>query len=177
MARRQAVKGWIENYTQTILLNMRAGSRRAHAAAWRQAVEAWLLEHDFFEVLQPKSVTPFSMQMISNDGWPHNSSYEIQLKTAVERAECFPPNQEKKICGMKTTEINMLQIILVVSLLCAGCSTAKTNTFTYQNPIASKAIPAIRDPQIIPHEGAYYLIGTAPPFWGPKTVTALPPES
>ena len=44
----------------------------------------------------------------------------------------------------------------------------RPHSFTYQNPIASKAIPAIRDPQIIPHGGVYYLIGSAPPFWGPK---------
>jgi beta-xylosidase len=39
-------------------------------------------------------------------------------------------------------------------------------SFTWHNPILSKDIPAIRDPQIIPFEGAYYLIGTSPPFWG-----------
>jgi hypothetical protein len=59
MNRRKEVKSWIENYTRTILINMRAGSRRAHDAAWRQAVEAWLLEHGFLEVLQPKRCYPF----------------------------------------------------------------------------------------------------------------------
>ena len=44
----------------------------------------------------------------------------------------------------------------------------RPHSFTYQNPIASKDIPAIRDPQIIAHAGAYYLIGSAPPFWGPQ---------
>ena len=56
--RRKEVKSWIENYTRTILLNVRAGSRRAHDAAWRQAVEAWLLENGFLEVLQPKKCYP-----------------------------------------------------------------------------------------------------------------------
>ena len=32
--------------------------RRAHDAAWRQAVETWPLEHDFLNVLQPKECSP-----------------------------------------------------------------------------------------------------------------------
>jgi hypothetical protein len=65
LERRKEVKDWIQNYTKTILINMRAGSRRAHEAAWRQAVETWLLEHGFLEVLQPKNVLPHSGQ-----AWP-----------------------------------------------------------------------------------------------------------
>ena len=42
------------------------------------------------------------------------------------------------------------------------------HSFTYLNPITSPDIPAIRDPQIIPFAGAYYLIGSSPPFWGKK---------
>lgn len=58
LERRQEVKSWIEECTQTILNNMRVDSRRAHDAAWRQAAERWLLEHDFLEVLQPKKCYP-----------------------------------------------------------------------------------------------------------------------
>ena len=58
MARRQAIKSWIEQTTRLILTNVENGNRRAHDAAWRQAVEMWLLEHDFLEVLQRKKCYP-----------------------------------------------------------------------------------------------------------------------
>jgi transposase InsO family protein len=56
--RRQAVKDWIERTTRHILTNVADGSRRAHDAAWRQAVEMWLLEHGFLEVRQRKKCYP-----------------------------------------------------------------------------------------------------------------------
>ncbi len=37
--------------------------------------------------------------------------------------------------------------------------------FSYQNPIYHPAIEAIRDCQILPYGGRYYLTGTCPPFW------------
>jgi xylan 1,4-beta-xylosidase len=41
-------------------------------------------------------------------------------------------------------------------------------SFSYHNPITSPDIPAIRDPQILPYEGIYYLIGSSSPFWGSR---------
>ena len=58
MERRKEIKSWIEDCTQTIVINMRDGSQHAYDAAWRQAVEVWLLEHGFLEVLQPKKCYP-----------------------------------------------------------------------------------------------------------------------
>lgn len=41
--------------------------------------------------------------------------------------------------------------------------------FTYKNPIYSEASDSIRDCQIIPDGGRYYLTGTCPPYWkGPN---------
>ena len=51
----------------------------------------------------------------------------------------------------------------------------KQGSFTYHNPIFSEDIPAIRDPQIIPHKGVYYLVGSSPPFWGKRNGDDLSP--
>lgn len=57
-ARRQDVKSWSERSTRHILTIMQDDSRHAHDAAWRQAGELRLLEHDFQEVLQPIKCYP-----------------------------------------------------------------------------------------------------------------------
>ncbi len=66
--------------------------------------------------------------------------------------------------------INTLLLLLIVGQALSSLANGKKKykSFTYKNPIISKDIPAIRDPQIIPYEGAYFLIGSAPPFWGSK---------
>lgn len=70
-----------------------------------------------------------------------------------------------------------LLIFLVINQLTTifAFSQLSKRAFTYQNPIISKDIPAIRDPQIIPYEGGYYLIGSAPPFWGSRNGDDLSP--
>ena len=71
--------------------------------------------------------------------------------------------------------INTLLFLLIVGQAMSSLSNGKNKnkSFTYKNPIISKDIPAIRDPQIIPYDGAYFLIGSSPPFWGSKMETTL----
>lgn len=57
---RKEIKYWIENRTETILGQMKSVGQYAHDAAWRQAVETWLLDNRFIEVVQPKLCYPNS---------------------------------------------------------------------------------------------------------------------
>jgi len=47
-----------KNTVPPILIIVRDGCRRAHDAAWRQAVEERLLDLHIIEVVQPKPVLP-----------------------------------------------------------------------------------------------------------------------
>jgi transposase InsO family protein len=58
--RRKEVKRWIQDRAQTIVDRMPARARHAHDAAWRQAVEDWLLDNRLITVVQPKEVSPLS---------------------------------------------------------------------------------------------------------------------
>jgi len=56
--RRKEIKDSITNRTQTIVGYMQTVTRRVYDAAWRQAVEEWLLGFHIIEVVQPKPVLP-----------------------------------------------------------------------------------------------------------------------
>jgi len=57
---RKEVKLWIDDCTETILGRMKAVGQRAHDAARRQAIEAWMLDRHIIERVQPKNVLPQS---------------------------------------------------------------------------------------------------------------------
>ena len=56
---RKEIKDSIAHRTQTIVGSMQTVSRRVYDAAWRQAVEEWLLDLHIIEVVQPKPVLPY----------------------------------------------------------------------------------------------------------------------
>ena len=56
--RRREVKRWIQDRTQATVERMQAVGRHAHDAAWRQAIENWLLDNRLIDVVQPKRVSP-----------------------------------------------------------------------------------------------------------------------
>ena len=56
LTRRKEIKDSITHRTQTIVGHMQTVPRRVYDAAWRQAVEAWLLDFHIIEVVQPKPV-------------------------------------------------------------------------------------------------------------------------
>lgn len=58
LSRRKEVKGLIQDQARTIVELMPKDSRRAHDAAWRQAVETWMLHNDLMKVVQPGKVSP-----------------------------------------------------------------------------------------------------------------------
>ncbi len=55
---RKEVKHWIDNHTETILGCMKTVDKRAHDAARRQAIEAWMLDEHIIEHVQPANVLP-----------------------------------------------------------------------------------------------------------------------
>jgi len=56
--RRKEVKRWIQEQAQSIVDHMSKGGRHAHDAAWRQAIETWMLDNCLIEVVQPKRLSP-----------------------------------------------------------------------------------------------------------------------
>jgi len=56
--RRKEIKDSIAHRTQNIVGYMQTVTRRVYDAAWRQAVEEWLLDFHIIEVVQPKPVLP-----------------------------------------------------------------------------------------------------------------------
>ena len=56
--RRKEVKRWIQDQAQSTVDHMPKRGRHAHDAAWRQAVENWMLDNGLIEVVQPKRVSP-----------------------------------------------------------------------------------------------------------------------
>lgn len=59
-SRRKEVKEWIEARTETIIATSSGRKRRAHDAARRQAVVAWMREEHLIELVPPKKVLPQS---------------------------------------------------------------------------------------------------------------------
>ena len=58
MERRKEVKHWIQDRAQSIVDHMSKVGRHAHDAAWRQAIENWMLDNGLIEVVQPKILSP-----------------------------------------------------------------------------------------------------------------------
>ena len=56
--RRKEVKRWIQDQAQSIVDHMPKAGRLAHDAAWRQAIENWMLDNGLIEVLQPNRLSP-----------------------------------------------------------------------------------------------------------------------
>jgi hypothetical protein len=56
--RRKEAKRWIQDQAQSIVDHMSNRGRHAHDAAWRQAVETWMLDNGLIEVVQPKKLSP-----------------------------------------------------------------------------------------------------------------------
>lgn len=56
--RRKEVKGLIQDQARTIVEHMPKDSQRAHDAAWRQAIERWMLDNDLMKVVHPAKVSP-----------------------------------------------------------------------------------------------------------------------
>jgi hypothetical protein len=67
----QAVKSWIEQNARPILANVADGRRRAHDAAWHQAVECGCWSMNYWKSSSGNIVTRFSTKKLSNDGWQH----------------------------------------------------------------------------------------------------------
>ena len=58
LERRKEVKDWITDQAATILAHIPRGKRRIADAAWRQALETWLLDHGFMKLVQPRQMSP-----------------------------------------------------------------------------------------------------------------------
>ena len=58
LKRRKEVKNWIQDQVRTIVNQMPDDKRRAHDAAWRQAVETWMLDNGLMKVVQPRIMSP-----------------------------------------------------------------------------------------------------------------------
>jgi transposase InsO family protein len=58
LTRRKEIKDSLIQRTESIVAVMKADTRRAHDAAWRQAVEEWLLACHIIAVAQPRPVLP-----------------------------------------------------------------------------------------------------------------------
>lgn len=58
LKRRKEVKCWIQDQAQSMVDHMSKGGRHAYDAAWRQAIESWMLDNGLIEVVQPKRLSP-----------------------------------------------------------------------------------------------------------------------
>src|SRR4051794_39655478 len=55
---RHATFQWIKNQSNATLQNMKRADRRLVRAAWRGAVQAWLLRHDLITLTRNQQVLP-----------------------------------------------------------------------------------------------------------------------
>ena len=58
LKRRKEVKDWIQDQVRNIVNQMPDDKRRAHDAAWRQAIETWMLDNGLMKVVQPRIMSP-----------------------------------------------------------------------------------------------------------------------
>lgn len=58
LQRRKEVKRWIQDQAQSIVDRMSKVGRHAHDAAWRQAIESWMLNNGLMQVVQPRRMSP-----------------------------------------------------------------------------------------------------------------------
>ena len=58
LERRKEAKRWIQDQAQSIVDHMSKRGRHTYDAAWRQALENWMLDNGLIEVVQPKSLSP-----------------------------------------------------------------------------------------------------------------------
>lgn len=58
LKRRKEEKCWIQDHARTIVGDMTKGRNRAYAAAWRQAIETWMLNKGLMKVVQPRNMSP-----------------------------------------------------------------------------------------------------------------------
>jgi len=56
--RRKEVKHWIQDQAQSIVDRMSKVGRHAYDAAWRQAIESWMLDNGLMQVVQPRRMSP-----------------------------------------------------------------------------------------------------------------------
>jgi hypothetical protein len=58
LKRRKEVKRWIQDQAQCIVDHMSKVGRHAYDAAWRQAIESWMLDNGLMQVVQPRIMSP-----------------------------------------------------------------------------------------------------------------------
>lgn len=58
LQRRKEAKHWIQDHTQSIVDRMSKVGRHAYDAAWRQAMESWMLGNGLMQVIRPGKVSP-----------------------------------------------------------------------------------------------------------------------
>ena len=56
--RRKEVKHWIQDQAHSIVGHMSKVGRHAYDAAWRQAIESWMLDNGLMQVVQPRIMSP-----------------------------------------------------------------------------------------------------------------------